>query len=77
MDRASLIHFQDVVTSSNSATPKILDPSNSGVLSVSEIGEKNRYIFISQNGNILEEGELHASQHARPLDGVGPIATTG
>ena len=76
MDRASLIHFQDVVTSSNSATPKILDPSDSGVLFVSGRGEKNRYMFISQNVNILE-GELQASQQARPLVGVAPIAITG
>ena len=77
MDRANLIHFQDLVTSSNSATPKILGPSDSDVLSGSGLGEKHRYLFINQNVNILEEGELHASQHARPLDGVGPIATTG
>ena len=77
MDRASLIHFQGVVTSSNSATPKVLDSSHSGVLSVSGIGEKNGYMFISQNVNMLEQGELHAPQHARPLDGVVPIATTG
>ena len=77
MDRASLIHFQDVVTSSNSAIPKIFDPSDSGVLSMSGIGEKKGHMFISQNVNILEEGGLQASQHARPLVGVAPIAITG
>ena len=75
MDRASLIHFQDVVTSSNSATPKTLDPSDSGVLSVSGIGEKNDYMFTVKNVNIFEEGELYPSQRARLLDGVGPTIT--
>ena len=77
MDGASLIHFEDVVTPPNSATPKILGPSDSGVLSVSGIGEKKDYMFISQNMNILEEAELHAPQHIHPLDGVGLIAITG
>ena len=77
MDRASLIHIQDLFTSSNSATSKILGPSDSGVLSVSGIGEKKDYMFISQNVNILEEAELHAPQHTHPLDGVGLIAITG
>jgi hypothetical protein len=34
-------------------------------------------MFISKNVNILEEGELYASQDARPLGSVDPTATTG
>ncbi|EDR10450.1 mycorrhiza-induced NACHT/WD-repeat protein [Laccaria bicolor S238N-H82] len=55
---------EDLVTSSNSATPKILGPTGSGVLSPP----------VHHAGI---EGELYPSQHARPLGGMGPIAITG
>ncbi|EDR01197.1 uncharacterized protein LACBIDRAFT_395446 [Laccaria bicolor S238N-H82] len=55
---------EDLVTSSNSATPKISGPSGSGVLSAP----------VHHAGI---EGERYCSQHARPLGGVGPMAITG
>ncbi|EDR01198.1 uncharacterized protein LACBIDRAFT_333563 [Laccaria bicolor S238N-H82] len=54
---------EDLVTSSNSATPKISGPSGSGVLSAP----------VHHAGI----GERYCSQHARPLGGVGPMAITG
>ena len=35
-------------------------------------------MFITvKDVNMLEEGKPYASRPTRPLDGVGPIATTG